>query len=50
MPYLMNRAGQGFEISYISVKNNQTKFCQQDISKTICVRGFKLGQLIGDDE
>ena len=26
------------------------KICQQDISKTIWARGFKLGQLIGDYE
>ena len=24
--------------------------CQQYISKTVCARGLKLGQLIGDDE
>ena len=23
---------------------------QQDISKTVCAKGLKLGQLIGDDE
>ena len=26
------------------------KSCQQDISKSICARSLKLGQLIGDDE
>ena len=24
--------------------------CQPDISKSICVRGLKFGQLLGDDE
>ena len=35
--------------SYAPLKKIRTKFCQQNISKTVRGRGLKLVQLIGDD-
>ena len=47
-PYITERLLMGRKES--NQTNKQNKTCNQDISKTITSRGFKLGQLIEYDE
>ena len=39
-----------FFSNYFPLQICTLKICHQDISKSITARGFKLGQLIEDDE
>ena len=39
-----------FFSNYCPLQNWPLKICNQDISKTVIARSFKLGQLIEDDE